>query len=357
MSIRRDITEHFREGIIAGRYPAGTALPPTREIAERYGTRPANVQRALALLVEEGLIVREPRVGTRVRLRQRELKTVALYLSHPGAEMLLPYRRYYWRELARELAGRGISTRTVVEDQAGNGLASLRRLADSDRIQAVIFIELDPEEIRPLLKLPVPVLGYSVSGMAPHVGIDYRSLLPGVLPELKRCGCRQLAVISSMRLHDQQYGYDWGVQTSLRRFEEQHIRLDFRAQPSASLHSLEVDDFVQFGYRSFRQLMTLPERPDALLVYPDKLLPGVLAAAYELKIDLEQEFRRIFIHRNRELPELFPVRAYYLEIQLRELVERSVELLFNLHRHQGPKKYLVKHHLYDPEASTQGERG
>lgn len=347
MNIRREITEHFREGIISGTYPAGMELPSTQEIARRFETQPTTVQRALKLLVEEGWIEREPRLGTRVREKRRELKSIALY-ANTDTGLMRPYSRYFITQLVRRLAEKGIAVRTVVEDAAGHGLQALRRLIQSDRIQAVFYLELSPPDAERLLSLPVAVLGLSSGQVTPRVGINERRMIPLVLPELQRRNCRRLAMLASF--HPAAYLND-----EVKRLRLLGIELDLRLLPGENFSGEGISDFIQLGYDQFKEMMKWPERPDSLLIYPDHLLSGVLAAAYELKVDLEREFKLIIGHRNRELPVLFPVKTLYLEITLNEMVERSVELLFNAYYHSGPQRFQVNYRLYDPYQLTRKE--
>ena len=347
MSIRHEITEHFRNAIVSGQYPGGSMLPSTQKIAADFNTRAANVQRALALLVKEGLIIREQGVGTRVRGCSDELRSIAIYLNKNHMEAMNHYRQYYWTQLCRKFRAASIDYRVVVEDENGNGFRTLERLADSGEIQAVSFLELEPEEIKRLQRLSVAVAGLSSTPIGSHICVDYRSILKPLIPELAGRGCRNLAVISPLFTPEflTRSGPSSFGKSNLNRLERYGITLNRELLQPRSIYELFPDKLAVLGYRMFHRLMALPERPDALLIYPDQLLPGVLTAAYELRIDLEQEFRLIAAHRNRELPELFPVKTVWLEISLDELVEGSIRLLLNVFHRRGEQDLLVQHRL------------
>ena len=59
-----DIAEDLRRDIAAGRYPVGERLPTEEQLVEAFETSRHAVREALALLTEEGLIVRRPRAGS-----------------------------------------------------------------------------------------------------------------------------------------------------------------------------------------------------------------------------------------------------------------------------------------------------
>jgi DNA-binding FadR family transcriptional regulator len=63
-----DVLEHrLREDILAGRRPAGSLLPPERELAQGYGVTRTTLKHAFGRLTQAGLLETRHGVGTRVR--------------------------------------------------------------------------------------------------------------------------------------------------------------------------------------------------------------------------------------------------------------------------------------------------
>ncbi|WP_215911241.1 FadR/GntR family transcriptional regulator [Streptomyces coffeae] len=63
-----DVLENrLREDIFTGRHPAGTLLPPERELAEGYGVTRTTLKHAFGRLIQAGLLETRHGVGTRVR--------------------------------------------------------------------------------------------------------------------------------------------------------------------------------------------------------------------------------------------------------------------------------------------------
>src|SRR4051812_39799480 len=50
------IADDLRKSIATGRYPIGESLPPTKDLAERYGVAGMTISNAMAVLRDEGLI-------------------------------------------------------------------------------------------------------------------------------------------------------------------------------------------------------------------------------------------------------------------------------------------------------------
>ncbi|MFH8484936.1 FadR/GntR family transcriptional regulator [Streptomyces longisporoflavus] len=57
----------LRESILTGRYPAGSYLPPERELADGYGVTRTTLKHAFGRLIQAGLLETRHGVGTRVR--------------------------------------------------------------------------------------------------------------------------------------------------------------------------------------------------------------------------------------------------------------------------------------------------
>ncbi|MEV7414555.1 FCD domain-containing protein [Streptomyces sp. NPDC089919] len=63
-----DVLEgRLREDILAGRHPAGTLLPPERQLADGYGVTRTTLKHAFGRLVQAGLLETRHGIGTRVR--------------------------------------------------------------------------------------------------------------------------------------------------------------------------------------------------------------------------------------------------------------------------------------------------
>jgi GntR family transcriptional regulator, transcriptional repressor for pyruvate dehydrogenase complex len=63
-----DVLENrLREEILAGAHPAGSYLPPERELADGYGVTRTTLKHAFGRLVQSGLLETRHGVGTRVR--------------------------------------------------------------------------------------------------------------------------------------------------------------------------------------------------------------------------------------------------------------------------------------------------
>ena len=65
-NVHGNTVDHLGEAIVAGRYPAGSAIPPEPMLCEELGVSRTVVREAMKSLVAKGLISTGPKVGTRV---------------------------------------------------------------------------------------------------------------------------------------------------------------------------------------------------------------------------------------------------------------------------------------------------
>lgn len=65
-NVHGNTLDHLGEAIVAGRYPAGGAMPPEPMLCEELGVSRTVVREAVKSLVAKGLVSTGPKVGTRV---------------------------------------------------------------------------------------------------------------------------------------------------------------------------------------------------------------------------------------------------------------------------------------------------
>ncbi|MDF3300270.1 FadR/GntR family transcriptional regulator [Streptomyces tropicalis] len=65
------LEDRLREEILAGRHPAGSLLPPERQLAQGYGVTRTTLKHAFGRLVQAGLLETRHGIGTRVRDYER----------------------------------------------------------------------------------------------------------------------------------------------------------------------------------------------------------------------------------------------------------------------------------------------
>ena len=65
-NVHGNTVDHLGEAIVAGRYPAGTVIPPEPKLCEELGVSRTVIREAVKSLIAKGLVSTGPKVGTRV---------------------------------------------------------------------------------------------------------------------------------------------------------------------------------------------------------------------------------------------------------------------------------------------------
>lgn len=92
----RRIAESLRQRIASGALVAGDFLPTTKQLAEQYDTTSVTIDRAIGLLVAEGMVSRTPGVGTVVELSRSESTPIGTETGLVGALLQARTESHYW---------------------------------------------------------------------------------------------------------------------------------------------------------------------------------------------------------------------------------------------------------------------
>lgn len=65
-NVHGNTVDHLGEAIVAGRYPAGSSIPPEPKLCEELGVSRTVIRESVKSLIAKGLVSSGPKVGTRV---------------------------------------------------------------------------------------------------------------------------------------------------------------------------------------------------------------------------------------------------------------------------------------------------
>ena len=285
MQVDRDIRlplyiqvyESLLEGIRERRYPACAFLPSERELSKAYAVDRLTVRRALQLLVNEGLVDKQPGLGTRVRdLPSRDIDGPAarnlVFLlprsTHSFERITEPCisELFYRVEKESRRHRYHLFYTTVSEDD------STSVLLRESRVAGVFFVSRIPErfiqEAR-RLGLPAVVVNHE-SSLYPAVLPDREEGVHEAVSYLVRLEHRRIAFISGLP------GYvSTGACIDGYRRALDEAGLDWRNQ----LHG-EGDWTFDGGYRAFTEMLQqCDDLPSAVFASNDMTALGALEAA------------------------------------------------------------------------------
>ena len=347
---REAVLEHLRQRIVGGELSPGAALPSHHEIERRFQATPATVQEAMRILRAEGFVETRPRRGTFVVRHPPHLCNYALAFPWDPRRRGSQFYRAICLEAARVkgIARRisvfhNIESHVDVEDYAR--LASLVR---AQRLAGIVFAArpFGLLEGTPLLDEPgmprVVIESRNLMDTAPTVYPDLPAFLPAALARLAADGRRRVAVITATA--------EESPEPPVEAFCELAAERGLLTRP----HWLQaVSVLVPAWGRQVARLLFAGERgerPDALVVTDDNLVPAVTAGVTASGVRVPRDVE-VVAHTNFPHPTPSAVPAIRLGYDIRSLVALCLERIDQQRRGERPPRRTLLPPLFERELS------
>lgn len=313
---RRRIGQHVKELIVSGELLPGSEIPSTRALATLWKTHIPTVHAALTDLLREGLIIRRHGKGTFVADRIAALRDVAIYCSLESMnDPLMWFQRSLvvgTRNILYEIgvnAAIWMDQRPVAE--CSKTWPELEFAARNRDVQGLFALASEEERTRWLLSLPVPTATLSLTSPNGVKG-DLRQMFSAIFEDLERKKVKSVGMISPRPACDwnlvlksddvfeylSELGKESGVQ----------IRRPWVRIPR---EGLDIGDMSEFGHRQFHALWDLKSRPEALIVEPDVVVEGVVAAILQRGVEVPKDLQLV-LHRNETHRYFCPLDATFV---------------------------------------------
>lgn len=154
------LAEELKKIISAGEIPPGKTLPPTKELAARYGVSPETARRAAKQLEREGLVTAQARQGFRVLARANDPdrgRPIAFVMSNPEkTELWDDFDRLLFAHLQKAAADRGWSILAV-----GVGRRAAREVMDQlrdSRACGMVLDSINPDLLAEVTRVQLPTI-------------------------------------------------------------------------------------------------------------------------------------------------------------------------------------------------------
>jgi DNA-binding LacI/PurR family transcriptional regulator len=319
----RQITEHLRELINRGDLPAGTRLPPAKQLAKQWKTNHFTIQLALKPLANEGLIERKPRSGTYVRDRKERLSSVGIYY---GANLWKDpegqFYQYAYDDLQETLRDRDVRLRTFIDTRRAHQRAlpfsDLAKAVEQREIQGIIGLMLTAEDTKWLKNLGIPFSHFSISGS--H--IDYQTMIGSAFDRLASQGCKSVGLIATVPV--------MGTVT-FDSVKELALKRGLTMKHPWFMTTGPKDQSEPFGYQAFKEIWANQRRPDGVFIYPDWVCRGAILSILQLGVDVPQDMNLV-LYRNVGLDYICPWQVPQVVIDIKKVAVLLVDHLERLHR-------------------------
>jgi len=332
--VYRQITEQIRELIVSGKLAPGTKLPSSADLAERWDTHAATIHAALTPLVKEGLLTRQPKIGTFVSKRRTRLSDVGIYYdSNIWLNQANAFKRAVHVELARLLDEERVNVKVWfdprTERQRTKAWPELERAVERRAVQAVIATDVPAEAVEWLQGLKVLTAFFTYAPVQNRVGLDFNQFAEESVALLKKQGCRSAGVISIL-----EPGQPTGTADSAaasRDFYEHFTDvcaaqgIEVRSEWIRTAHGFVRDESQEeFGYKEFKQLWRQTKRPEGLVVFPDTSVPGVVMSVLEQRVNVPEELKLV-AHKHAEINFLCPLPITFLYSSTEQIARKLFE--------------------------------
>ena len=316
--VHRTISDKIRDQVLSGELAPGEKLLSTLNLAKLWKTSKSTAHTALNNLVKEGLLERHHGSCTYVRESPLKLSRIGIYYDSP--KVWTDDERIYYRSiqglLEEKLAKVGIEVAVFVDRRPELKqrlvLGELRKAIFHREIQGLILSLSNRTNLSALLRLPLPV---SILGGTPgnpnRVGFDQEKYFRTLMSRLAEKGCKSVGIVAAVK-PDQDLPPSpdsenfWAI---FRREAERSgliTRNDWIKMPAKY-----VTNRARYGYNEFHSLWRQREHPDAVIVYPDMAVRGVITAALELDVPQSKDVTFCF-HRNAHVDILCPFPALWM---------------------------------------------
>lgn len=330
--VYRQISEQIRELIVSGKLQPGTKLPASAELAEKWDTHAATIHAALTPLVKEGLLTRQPKIGTFVSKRRARLSDVGIYYdSNIWLNQANAFKRAVHVELARLLEAERVNVKVWfdprLEKQRGKVWNELARAVDRRQVQAVLATDVPEEVVTWLQALPVLTAYFTYAPVRNRVSLDFDQFAEASVALLKKQGCRSAGVISILEPGQPAGAANSAAASSdfYAHFTEvcQAQGIEVRSEWIRTAHGFVRDESQEeFGYKEFKQIWRQAHRPEGLVVFPDTSVPGVIMSLLEQRVNVPAELKLV-AHKHAEINFLCPLPITYLYSST-ELIARAL---------------------------------
>ncbi|MBO4619627.1 MAG: GntR family transcriptional regulator [Victivallales bacterium] len=284
-----EIAELLRQEIRS--LPEGGKLPTIRELKKYHNASQATIDRSLAMLEEQGEIVRRPNSGYfRVSWEGKQRRKLLLFCFFYHKEQLQnPLYGPMLMELVRQAAEHNYELSPLAYDESGNLEALLQRIRAMNPVGCLVLgcSEQTSAQLRTLLEIPVVHLYPNFTledDTVCAVDTDNVQVMHLLMDHLCELGHERIAL-----LHGQ--GFDATYMTHQEeRIDAFLHELAIRKLPVTSRYIAYGGFSVDCGYEGAKALLQLPQkrRPTAIIAN-DYNAAGAYQAAHELGLNIPRD--------------------------------------------------------------------
>lgn len=235
-------------------------------------------------------------------------RRVILYIGDdPKRDNSMFYLNLFWclMKLGQQ---RGVEMIPVIEQRPGPmGVVmppEVKRICREDGADGVIGFMIHSGITAWMVETGLPWAVLCEGQKDGYLDLDYVTMIRDSLTRLAELGCKTAGLMIPPNLPTASF---------LEQVDAMSAELGIAVNYEWILVSREGQE--QSGYDQLTALWALKQRPEALVVFPDRMARGVVSAILEKRIQVPDELRLV-LHRNAELPYVVPMPCDWIEVSV-----------------------------------------
>ena len=308
--IQKQIAEFLRKKIESGKIKAEAKLPSLRTLAKLWNTNIFSVKLAMDELVQLGFLSKQQGRGVFVSPPHEKIRCIGIYSSCLPGNL----RQELSFQMVQELLCRKFTERSCKyviwndyrpEEEHTKPPEEMMRAIVSGEVQAVAGVLLRNCDKKWFFSLPVKK-SFLMADRFPEGGWD------SIANALQ--GRKHIAMIASG-------AFNKHSSFILDSIQNAGIRILPRRRRLLQEKDYLGKDWTKIGYDLAKELLSAKTPPDALVVYPDNMAPGIFYAVQEMGFRVPEDLLLV-IHRNLELDYFSPFPVVHIDTKLEDIAER-----------------------------------
>ena len=347
----RQAAAFLREAIRRGRLHPGERLPSVRQLAECWQLNPSMVTRALKLLEGEQLLQCSAKVGTFVAPPVRSPRRVGIYYTRQLNEQDFHFYALLTVLLQQRLEQRGLAATILCDDRPESEQHTpcprLLRAIDEGRIDSLIVLMLPQAILDWLPRLGIPLVARGENRKPYVLDWNFRPLFDRLLEHCRSRGAGSVGLLSHVSRGFFTDGSPRILEQFLAAVRDHGLKCrdDWITTPSDRIET----GFEHYGYQVGKRFFSRSDLPDAVILYPDVVARGAVAAI--LKRGGPPTRTQLLIHRHRELEFLVPFPCTFFDNSVAEIADQTLNALLS------PAAARPDHDFYQLVPNPLNEKG
>jgi len=306
-------------------------LPRTVDLVEEFQANPKTIDKAIRRLMDQGILDRRRRGGTRIiPMKQYADPVIEVLFDGFAAIFYHPFWRYIWESLFQELSAAGYrAVLTELISDPETGLINFNRLTFFPAVGRVVLGSYEKLLLDRTADTKVPFITACdpLDESIPQVSFDFTEGINDAVEYLHEKGCRKIGFIGQTQslIHLQKLNKFHAYLSAIQKYSQVDPACIGSTRPTQGGGAIALQEILQSTI------------PDALIVASDHQLPEILQLLEEREIKIP-----VIGCDGLELPSI-PANRPLIRAPLRECGRLVAEkIILAIHNHRKPKSVYLK---------------